>query len=212
MTRYLIALVTAFLLLAPPAAANPQTPAKGAYLFVNDLGRWAVAVMQSDQLNDSGRHALLGKLLVQRLDFDSLARDSLGSYAKQASAQEFEEFAGYFAAHFIDLALSRFADVPIVGFATVKLLRQNDGDVVVVTRIVKDQRDPMVAGWRVRAKDGQYRIVDVLVEGGNSLALHFRNQYEAELTKHGIRSLTSRLRRLTAGSPTVALVHQARFD
>ena len=129
-----------------------------------------------------------------------------------ASEQEFEEFASYFAAHFIDLALRRFADAPIVGFATVKLLRQSDGDVVVVTRIVKDAREPMVAGWRVRAKDGQYRIVDVLVEGGNSLALHFRNQYEAELTKHGIRSLIDRLRRLTAGSPTVALVHQARAD
>ncbi|MFQ5955116.1 MAG: phospholipid-binding protein MlaC [Kiloniellales bacterium] len=212
MTRYFIALATAFLLLAPAAAANQQTSAKGAYVFVTDLGRWAVAVMQSDRLSQSGRHALLGKLLMQRMDFDTLARHSLGSFAGQASEQEFEEFTNYFAAHFIDLALDRFADMPIVGFAAVKLLRQGDGDVVVVTRIVKDERKPLVAGWRVRARDGEYRIVDVLVEGGNSLALHFRNQYEPELTKHGIRSLIGRLRRLTTGSPTVTLVHQSRGD
>ncbi len=211
--RCLIVLAVAFLLLRPlaaAAAANQPTSAQGAYLFINDLGRWAVAVMQSENLSQSDRNTLLGELLVQRMDFDSLARISLGSYARQATGKEFSEFSNFFAAHFIDQALMKFADLPIHGFAAVKLLRQVDGDVVVVTKILKSKGKPMIAGWRVRARDGAYRIVDVLVEGGNSMGLHFRNQYQPRLERQGVGGLIDRLRRLTNGSPTVALVTQAR--
>ncbi len=210
MTRILFVLGLIFLALKPLAAAEPPTPAKGAYLFINDLGRWAVAVMQSQDLTQSDRMTLLGQLLVQRIDFDVLARHSLGTHAAEASASEFRAFADYFAAHFIDQALRRFADLPIQGFAIQKLLRQNDGDVVVVTKIVKSEGHPMVTGWRVRAMDGAYRIVDILIEGGNSMRLHFRNQYEARLDRRGIDGLIGRLRGLTNGSPTVALVSRAR--
>lgn len=209
--RCLFVLALAFLVLRPVAAsAETPTPAKGAYLFINDLGRWAVAVMQSENLSQSDRNTLLGQLLVQRMDFDGLAEFSLGTHARHANEQQFREFADYFAAHFIDQALIRFADLPIKGFSAVKLFRQNDGDVVVVTKIMKNEGQPIVAGWRVRARDGVYRIIDVLVEGGNSMGLHFRNQYVSRLEKEGIGGLIDRLRRLTNGSPTVALVHQAR--
>ncbi len=211
MKRSLIPVLLALFVLSPAGGhAEERTSVKGAYLFINDLGRWAVAVMQSDSLSRADRDTLLGRLLLARMDFEDLAGESLGDHAKQTNGAEIAKFTELYAAHIIDKSLDQFADLPIEGFKAVKLLGERDGDVTVMTQIAKTGGDMMRVGWRVRARDDVFKIVDVLFKGVYSMRAHFRNQYEKKLAQGGVAGLIDRLEHQTDGSPTVAMVRQAR--
>ena len=192
-----------------PADAAP-TDAKAAQLLIHNLGRSIVNIMQAGATGNAERNTSLSRLLVDRVDFDGLARFTLGPHAERADKASLAEFTDYFAAHIIDEALARFAQSPISDIRIYKMLRQGDGDVIVLTHIVNGSGDPLRAGWRVRGSPSDVRIVDVLDDGGNSMGMHFLNQYERQMSIGGLPGLIQRLRSMTAGSPTVPLVKQAR--
>ena len=181
-----------------PADAAP-TDARAAQLLIHNLGRSIVSIMQAGATSNAERNTSLSRLLVERVDFDGLARFTLGPHAERADKASLAEFTDYFAAHIIDEALTRFTRSPISDVKIHKMFRQGDGDVIVLTDIVNGSGDPLRAGWRVRGAPPDVRIVDVLDEGGNSMGMHFRNRYERQMSIGGLPGLIRRLRSMTAG-------------
>ena len=61
-------------------------------------------------------------------------------------------------------------------------------DILVHTRIDRPSGPPIEAHWRVRSKDGNQRIIDVMVEG-ISMAVTQRAEFRSVIKRHGIDGL-----------------------
>lgn len=73
-------------------------------------------------------------------------------------------------------------------FTVVSEQPSGDKDVMVLTRIDRPSGPPIETHWRVRGKDGEQRIIDVLVEG-ISMAMTQRAEFKSVVKRHGIDGL-----------------------
>jgi ABC-type transporter MlaC component len=186
-----------------PASAAETATVDGARAFIDDYGERTLEVIKAPSLSADERTVELGRVLIEAVDFQTLARFVLGRQGRRARGAQFEEFTRLFAAHIIDQALQRFAEMGVQGYQITKVRQLPDGDVLVTTAIANGSGEPFEAGWRVRRRNRQYRVTDLVVEG-YSAAIHFRNQFERSVNS-GLPGLIQKLRQLTNGSPAVAL-------
>ena len=69
-------------------------------------------------------------------------------------------------------------------------------DVLVRTQIDRAGGLLIKAEWRVRPKDGRYRIIDIMVDGV-SMAVTQRSEFNAVVRQHGMQGLLQILRART---------------
>jgi phospholipid transport system substrate-binding protein len=199
--------VLAAALAAPwPVAAAETVSVEAARAFVADFGDRTLGAIKVPSRSVDERTVELGRVLIDGVDFETLARFVLGRRGRRAKGAQFREFTQLFAAHIIDLAIERFAEMEVQGYEITKVREMPDGDVLVTTEITHGSGEPFKAGWRVRLRDGRYRVNDLLVEG-YSIGIHFRNQFERSVHA-GLPGLIQKLRQLTRGSPAVAVAKQ----
>ncbi len=207
MKRCLLALVLASALTAAAAAsAEEDRVVDGARDFVADLGDRTIAVLTENSGSEEEIKIALGELLLEAVNFELLGRFALGRTGRRAKGSRFEEYVQLFAAHIIDLAAERFSEMGVQSYSMTKARKMPNGDVIVSTEIYRESGDPFEAGWRVRLRDGRYRINDLLVEG-YSVGIHFRNSFE-RLIDGGLGGIVRKLRSKTSGSPALTLAKQ----
>ncbi|MCC7046785.1 MAG: ABC transporter substrate-binding protein [Alphaproteobacteria bacterium] len=186
------------------AAVEPTPPAL-AERFIADMGDRAIATlaMPGDRRQ---RHDAFARLLIDAIDFDALARESLGRMARTVTPRDKREFTQLFAAHVIDVAIERFGDVQILRFTVAPGVPLPNGDVRVHTRIERAGGEPLEVDWRVRATAGGPRINDIEV-AGYSLMIHYRGEFE-RANVSTVPGLIAKLRDLTAASDALATVRR----
>ena len=203
----LLALVLAAVLCAPgPALAQENAKVEGARSFIADLGDRTIAVLKGGNSSDEERMLALGEILIAGVNFELLGRFALGRQGRRAKGSGFEEYVQLFAAHIIELATERFIELGVTGYDITKVREMPNGDVIVTTAINHGDGDPFSAGWRVRLRDGRFRINDMLVEG-YSVGIHFRNSFERAVDG-GLGGITRKLRGKVSDSPAFALAKQ----
>ena len=67
---------------------------------------------------------------------------------------------------------------------------------MVKTNIVQPGGPPIKANWRVRPLNGEYKIIDIMVEGV-SMAVTQRSEFNAVVRRQGMRGLLQTLRART---------------
>jgi phospholipid transport system substrate-binding protein len=177
----------------------------GAAQFIHTLGNQAIGALQSPNLTLAQREAQFRGLLAQGFDLRFIGRFVLGKHWREASPGEKSDYLALFSEYVLQTYSSRLG-----GYAgetlTVKGARQaSEKDIVVQTQIDRPSGPPILAEWRVRVKDGQYRIIDVAVEG-ISMAVTQRSEFSAVVKRNGIPGLLALLRaRTTKISATASL-------
>jgi ABC-type transporter MlaC component len=78
-------------------------------------------------------------------------------------------------------------------------------DTLVTSILDQIDQDPLEVVWRVRSQDGDYKVVDVMVEG-ISMALTLREEFSSVSRVRGIDGLIEELRQGSRGP-----VDDARF-
>lgn len=207
MKRCLLALVLAAALTTPAgASAEEDSVVAGAREFVAGIGDRTIAVLTAPSISKDEIKIGLGELLLEGVNFELLGRFALGRRGRRASGSRFEEYVQLFAAHIIDMAAERFAELGVKSYSITKARKMPNGDVIVSTEIYRESGEPFEAGWRVRLRDDRYRINDMLVEG-YSVGIHFRNSFE-RLIDGSLGGIVRKLRNKTAGSPALELAKQ----
>ena len=164
MLRYILA--SAVVALAPlSAAAGPEAEAliAGAAADIADPVKGEEAFTRS-------------------IDISAVARFALGKYARRVTEEEQTRFTAalrdFLADTFRDNADKfRDAKVEVVGSKD-----RSPTDSIVETRVTRKGEDPMTVRWRVIARQGEWRVVDVEVMG-LWLAIEQRAQIGAILDK-----------------------------
>jgi phospholipid transport system substrate-binding protein len=166
------------------------------------VGDAALSVHEREQAFD--------RVLHDHFDVPAISRYVLGPYSAGASPQDMDRFAGLFQRWMIDSfagSTGGFGDAKIRMAGT-----RPDGPagVVVTSEIVQPEGPPIGMEWRLRQDKGQYRIVDLYLQG-ISLSLVEREQMAAVIRQNGgtVAGLNQALERRFGGDTGALAVSAA---
>jgi len=184
-------LATAAALVALLAAgARADTPAQ----VVDGLATQVVGVLKDGQLDQAQKRARIEQIAYGAIDFPTLSKLVLArNYAKFAPEQR-AQFEAEFKRH-LSMTYGRNIDnyrnekVQITGERP-----ESRGDVTVLSKILRGSAsENIVVDYRLRQTDGQWKIIDVIIEGV-SLVSNFRSQFQDVVAQGGPEKLITLLK------------------
>lgn len=166
------------------AAGVSAKVGQGAQSFIADMGDRAVAFLSDPALSQEGKELAFRKLLDSSFDMDTIGRFALGRYWRTTSPKQRQAYQSLFRKMVVEVYSARFADYNGHAFDVKSFRAEGKSDILVTSFIVPKGDTPVQVDWRVRYKNGRYRIVDVIVEGV-SMATTQRQDFAAVIGKGG---------------------------
>lgn len=173
---------------APPAAVVERTAAQ------------VIDILRQKDLGRPEKLRRIEDVVDAAVDFETMARLVLARNWRKLSPQQQREFVHLFRQH---LAHTYGDNIDNYRNETVEILGEREearGDRTVQTRIVRRGAEPVLVDYRMRRKDGQWRIIDVIIERV-SLVANFRSQFQEIIARGGPEKLLEELRKKTGASP-----------
>ena len=186
------ALAAAAALLPLPAVADPAVRSEPV-MMIEEMRDEVLAVLNDSALSTADQRSRLEKIAHARFDLQTMSRLVLARNWKRFSKPQQEEFVEAFKnflAHSNGDRVDRYNEEKVE--VTGERLEPR-GDVTVSTRIVGGDYDAAVIDYRLRRRDGHWRVIDVTVEG-ISLVFNYRDQFKAVVGRSGPEGLLKRLR------------------
>ncbi|MDP6830220.1 MAG: ABC transporter substrate-binding protein [Alphaproteobacteria bacterium] len=177
------------------AAASPEAVA-GASAFISSLAQRAIAILQSSNGKLESREAQFRVLLSNGFDMAFIARFVLGKHWRKATPQERADYVALFTEFILKSYSRRLGGYSGETFTVAGAKTAGKKDIMVKTKIVQPGGPPIKADWRVRPRKGEYKIIDIMVEGV-SMAVTQRSEFNAVVRKRGMQGLLQALRART---------------
>lgn len=166
---------------APPAARAEDG---GARAFLQQLGNDTIATFSDKSLTREQAVEKFRGFLHRGFDVPYIGRWVLGRYWNQASVEEQAEYLKLFEGLIVETYANRFADYKGETFRIASSRPEGEEDTSVQTQITRPDGPPVLVEWRVRHRDGQYRIIDVAVEGV-SMGITQRSEFASVIQSSG---------------------------
>ena len=191
-----IALLAAAALLVATTATTPG-PRDVVARTVDDV----LAILKDASLTPQARRDRIVEIAYERFDFPTMSKLVLAKYWKRFDAAQREEFMK----EFKDFLAHRYGDridryeqekVEIVGERSA-----SGGDAVIATKIHRPKAESVAVEYRLRSREGAWRVIDVKIEG-ISLVSNYRDQFHEVLSHGGPEKLLAQLRERNAGRGT----------
>jgi phospholipid transport system substrate-binding protein len=175
------ALVALALTLAAVATADQQTPSQ----VVDGLANRVLPILRDNSLTTEQKRDQIEQIAYQSMDFETLSKLVLARNWPKFSPAQQAEFVQQFKRH---LSVTYGRNIESYNNETVKILGERpetQGDVTVLTKILRGGGGAdVVVDYRLRQRDGQWKIIDVIVEGV-SLVSNFRSQFQGIVANGG---------------------------
>ena len=179
---------------AQAPAAHAETPSQ----FITSLGDTAISVLLDDTLTNAERVTLFRGLMVERFDLPLISRYVLGVHWRRASAEQKDEYSVLFEAFLVNVYSSRLGTY---GGQTLRVnsTRTIGRDAIVATDVRGPGTPPLKVDWRVRGVAGNYKVVDIIIEGASMLVTQ-RDEFASVIRRSGgnLDGLLARLRQTTS--------------
>lgn len=187
--------LAALLLLGAPSGAEPtQADLEAARSVVVGLYEQLLGAMKgADQLGLEGRREKLGPAVRAAYDLPLMGAKVLGRHWRGLSDEEKERWVATFERLTIATYAERFD-----GWQGEELVidgaEAGARDTIVVhTRIVRPKKDPVPIHYRLRQREGQWRVIDVFLNGTVSELALRRSEYGSVVEKDGLSKLIAQL-------------------
>lgn len=177
------------------AAVSPQA-IEGAAAFIAELAERAISILQSGGNKLEAREAQFRDLLSTGFDMPFIARFVLGKHWRKATPQQRADYQALFTEFILKSYSRRMGGYSGETFTVAGAKAAGKKDVMVKTNIAQPGGPPIQANWRVRPKNGQYKIIDIMVEGV-SMAVTQRSEFNAVVRQRGMPGLLQALRART---------------
>jgi phospholipid transport system substrate-binding protein len=179
------------MLLAPAAArAGGQEDAR---LVVEQTSDEVLKLLGDKSLSKSQRIDRLTSIAEQRFDLELMSGLILGRNRSKLTPAQQDEFLREFKRHLTVTygdSLEKYSEEKV---EVTQTRPEPNGDVTVKTRIVGGRADNIAVDYRLRAKSGPWRVIDVFIEGV-SVIQNFRSQVQEIVSTKGADQLISILR------------------
>lgn len=181
-------------LMATPFAARAQDAVTaGAIRFMQGLSQQAIATLQAASYTPEQREQNFRSLLAHGFDLDFIGRFALGRTYAQLTAEQRQDYAAAFNEFVLRTYSRRLGGYSGEQFEILNGRPAGEQDAVVASRIVRAGGPPIQVDWRVRNLGGQYKVIDVAVEGV-SMVLTQRQDFTAAVGSGGVEGLIAGLR------------------
>ena len=196
--RSMVGALAAFLALAAmgQAAGQAQAATSEPVAVVRDVTERIVDLAAAG-LPEAERGREVERLLAQNVAVERLAKAVLGRHWRTASEAQRQRFVALLPPYLRATYGSRLGEARGYRLELGKPRPLTAGDIVVPARAKRDGDAAITIDWRVtQAADG-WRILDVVVEGV-SLAVAWRNEFDAVIARNGIDGLLDQMERRTS--------------
>ena len=139
--------------------------------------------------------------VLKAIDTQAIAKTVLAQYWKTATPKEKDDFIQAFKDMAVKATSEKFnlyTGQKMQFFSERPAQGKNQ---VFVDSAVETEDKPIQVIWRVREKDGQYRIIDIVIEGV-SMTLSYRNEYTSYLQTHTVAELIEQIKKQAQEEPT----------
>lgn len=190
----------AILFMISPAAADE----KEAEMFVRSLAEQALQVLRDEKKPLESREAQLRALLSAGFAMDTIGRYVVGVHWEKMSADQQNEYQTLFSDWTLRSYSSRLGGYKNQELEVINAVDSGKKDIFVRTRINQPSGGkPVECDWRIRKVDGQYKIVDIGVEG-ISMLLTQKREFESVLNRQGVNGLIEMLKMRNSKFPAMA--------
>ncbi|MAF47537.1 MAG: toluene tolerance protein [Rhodospirillaceae bacterium] len=192
--------LSALILSAGIAVQAEAGPKKSPDQFLTEFGDQAIKLLSSNTADADQRSEGLRNLLAKHFDVDFISRTVLARHWRKASDDERTEFRQLFEDYIVSVYGRRLGNYSGEHFQIGKIVRKGDDQAYVSSKIVRPAGPPVKVAWRLRGRDGKWRIVDIVVEGV-SMAMTQRSEFGAVIRREGgnVSGLNAKLRELAGG-------------
>ncbi len=153
--------------------------------------------LASTGLPEAERGQQVEQLLARNVAVERLARAVLGRHWRIATEAQKRRFVALLPSYLRATYGSRLGEARGYRLEVGTPRPLTAGDMVVPAKARRDGDAPIAIDWRVTRDDGGWRILDVVVEGV-SLALAWRNEFDAVITQKGLDGLLDQMERRTS--------------
>ncbi len=202
--RRLITLLVFATLLGTAGIA--RAAANDAAQFIDQLGNQAIQTLRATNLTLDQREAQFRSLLSQGFDLRFIGRFVLGRYWRGATPDQQNDYIVLYGEYLVQTYAARLGGYSGETLTVIGARAANDKDFIVSTHLARPSGPAIAADWRVRVIDGQYRIIDIMVEG-ISMAITQRSEFASVVKRDGIDGLLTILRARTTKITATAAIN-----
>ena len=152
-----------------------------------------LVVLRNDELTDPAKAALIEEVAYANFDFERMAKLALARSYKKLDKTQRSEFQEEFRRHLAltyGRSLAAYSDEGIeIGDSRT----HKNGDVTVAGTVVGGAHDGATIDWRMRRRDDNWKVIDVVIEGVSMIA-NFRSQVQDIVKSKGPAALIAQLR------------------
>jgi phospholipid transport system substrate-binding protein len=180
-----------------PGVSGGQDTAAGA--FLESLTHDVFAKLTDPSLSQTEKERDLRSLFRQNFDVPAVSRFVLGKHWRKASTAERQDFVDAFEEMNSRQFLAMVGKFSEEMFSVIKVQQDAAKPSLsfVSTKIGQSEGEPISAVWRIRNNDGQYKILDIVVEGV-SMAITLRHEYGTVVKTDGVDGLIAIMREKNA--------------
>lgn len=178
------------------ASAHAEVDAVAAEAFVKNVTRQGIEQIINANVSQAEKDARFAKLFNDALDLDFIGQFVLGRNWRTATPEQRKEFIKVYRQLNISTWSKRFDEFKGKDFIFNGTTPSNSkGQIFVNSKVPMDQGEPAKVVWRVREKNGSFKIVDIIIENV-SLAITARNEYTAFIKNNpgGVDALIANLK------------------
>lgn len=176
--------------------AFAEVDGKKALEFVKNVTTQGIEQIINANVPQAEKDKRFAKLFNEALDLDFIGQFVLGRNWRTATPQQRKDFIAVYRELNISTWSKRFDEFRGKDFIFNGTSPSNSkGQIFVNSTVPMDQGEPAKVVWRVREKNGQFKIVDIIIENV-SLAITARNEYTAFIKNNpgGVDALIANLK------------------
>lgn len=166
---------------------NKEELVEGAEQFIRNVADRGMNFLTNEDLTLQERKRKFRQILIDSFDINTIARFSLGRYWRKATPDQREEYLQLFKDMIIAVYSNRFDEYSGQQLKVKNSRPEGERDVLVSTEIISPgETSDVVVRWRIRYQDGQYKIIDVIIEGVSMLVTQ-RSDFSSVIQRGGGR-------------------------
>jgi phospholipid transport system substrate-binding protein len=179
------------------AAAGDAEFGEGARVFVERMAVNAISSLTEPNLAKDERRRRFRAMMHEYFAFKGIAKWVLGRYWRRATQAQRDKYVQLFEDLMVISYADRFERYSGETLSVERSEVRGGKDALVHSKLVRPNGQKTIdVTWRVRSKDGIFRIVDIMVEG-LSMGLTQQKEYASFIRQHGgkIENLLIELRK-----------------
>ena len=181
---------------ANPTAQTSTLQSKEA--FVNNMAQTVLAIIKDENKPFAAKQVTLKQEFTSVVDSNWIARFVLGKTWNTATAEQKEHYTALYRTYLTNSYISNFNEDSERKLKDIKILSINDAEdnnFSVHTEMLLTDADNVRVDYLVSEKAGEYKIIDIVIEGISLLSTH-RSEFSELASAGGVDGVIGRLEQM----------------